>query len=237
MYVGSHSESKYVQTQDHALKQEEFSTSVDENDTVPNYGDMDDDHFHHMMQAQDRKFYQPFSDPVFLFNDLCDSQVDEKCDLAVFRSESTEDLGKESIQSISKLPVWRDDNSKFLDSDLEEVFSESEFEDEGVLAIGDRGMKISKALTNRVDTFLSDDDQVRCFIENLEEEEYLTASEGDDSDSDYTDAEEDILDSDNEDSLSTHNSGYGRSVVSQIQAENNDDFLEKCSHLICYDTA
>ena len=141
-------------------------------------------------------------------------------------------MGKEIIQNISKLPVWRDDNSKFLDSDLEEVFSESEFEDEGVLAISDRGMKISKALTNRVDTFLSDDDQVRCFIENLEEEEYLTASEGDDSDSDYTDAEEDILDRDNEHSLSTHNSGYGRSVVSQIQAENNDDFLEKCCHLI-----
>ena len=80
MYIGSHSESKYVQTEDHALKQEEFSTSVDENDTVPNYGDMDDDHFHHMMQAQDRKFYQPSSDPVFLFNDLCDSQVDDKCD-------------------------------------------------------------------------------------------------------------------------------------------------------------
>ena len=40
-------------------------------------------------------------------------------------------------------------------------------------------MKISKALTNRVDTFLSDDDQVRRFIEDLEEEEYLTASEGD----------------------------------------------------------
>ena len=233
MYVGSHSESKYVQTEDHALRQEEFSTSVDENDTIPKgYGDMDDDHFHHMMQAQDRKFIQPFSDPVFLFHDLCDSLVEEKCDLAVFRSESNEDLGKEGIQSASKLPVWRDDNSKFLDSYLEEVFSESEFEDERVLAISDRGMKISKALTNRVDAFLSDDDQVRSFIENLEEEEYLTASEGDDSDSDYTDAEEDILDSDNEDSLSTHNSSYGRSVVSQIQAENNDDFLEQCCHLI-----
>ena len=232
MYVGSHSESKYVQTEDHALRQEKFSTSVDENDTIPNYGDMDDDHFHHMMQAQDRKFYQSFSDPVFLFDGLCDSQVIEKCDLAVFRSESNEDLGKEGTQSASKLPVWRDEDSKFLDSDLEEVFSESEFEDEAVLAISDRGMKISKALTNRVDIFLSDDDQVKSFIEKLEEEEYLTASEGDDSDSDYSDAEEDILDSDNEDLLSTHNSDYGRSVVSQIQSENNDDFLEQCCHLI-----
>ena len=193
---------------------------------------MDDEHFHHMMQAQDRKFYQTFSDQVFLFNDLCDSQVYEKCDLAVFSSESTKDLGKERIQSTSKLPVWNEDNSQFLDSDLEEVFSESEFEDEDVLAVSDRGMKISKALTNRVDTFLSDDNQVRRFIVGLEEEEYLTASEGEDSDDDYTDAGEDILDSDNEDSLSTDNSGYGRSVVSQIQAENNDDFLAECCHLI-----
>ena len=92
-------------------------------------------------------------------------------------------------------------------------------------------MKISKVLTNRVDTFLSDDDQMRYFIEESEEE-YLTASDGDDSDVDCTDAEEDILDSDNEESLSTDNLGYGRSVVSQIQAENDDDFLEKCCHLI-----
>ena len=93
MYVVSHSESKYVQTEDHTLRQEEFSTPVDEDDTFPTvYGDVDDDHFHHMMQAQDRKFYQSFSDQVFLFHDLCDSQVYEKYDLAVFRSGSTEDL-------------------------------------------------------------------------------------------------------------------------------------------------
>ena len=67
---------------------------------------------------------------------------------------------------------------------------------------------------------------------DLQEEEYLTASEGDDSDDDYTDAGEDILDSDNEDSLSTDNLSYGRSVVSQIQAENDDDFLAECCHLI-----
>ena len=147
MYIENHSEFKCVQTEDHTLRQKEFSTSVDENDTFSTvYGEMDDDHFHHMMQAQDRKFYQTFSDQVFLFNDLCDSQVYEKCDLAVFSSESTKDLGKECIQSTSKLPVWNEDNSKFLDSDLEEVFSESEFEDEEVLAVSDRGMKISKAL-------------------------------------------------------------------------------------------
>ena len=74
------------------------------------------------------------------------------------------------------------DNSKFLDSDLEEVFSESEFEDEEVLAISDRGMKISKALTNRVDAFLSDENQMISFIESLEDEEYFTADEDDDSD-------------------------------------------------------
>ena len=95
-----------------------------------------------MMQAQDRKFYPTFSDPVFNFNNLCNSQVYEKCDLAGFSSGSNEDLGKEHIQSTSKLPVWNEDNSKFLDSDLEEVFSESEFEDEEVLALSDRGMKI-----------------------------------------------------------------------------------------------
>ena len=140
-------------------------------------------------------------------------------------------MGKERIQSTSKLPVWNEDNSKFLDSDLEEVFSVSEFEDEEVLALSDRGMKISKALTNRVDAFLSDEDQVRCFIEELEEEEYLTAEEDEDSDVDFFDAG-DALDSDNEDSLSTTNLGYGRSVVSQIEAENNDKFLEEVCHLI-----
>ena len=73
---------------------------------------------------------------------------------------------------------------------------------------------------------------MKSFIESLEEEEYLTASESHDSDVDYTDAEEDILDSDNEDSLSTDDLGYGRSVVSQIQAENDDNFLAECCHLI-----
>ena len=135
------------------------------------------------------------------------------------------------IQSTSKLPVWNEENSNFLDSDLEEVFSESEFEDEEVLALSDRGMKISKALTNRVDTFLSDEDQVRRFIEQLEEEEYLTAEEDEDSDADFFDAG-DALDNVNEDLLSTVNSGYGRIVVSQIQAENDDEFMEEICHLI-----
>ena len=227
MYVESHSKSKYVQTEDHTLKQEEFSTSVDEDDFCTRYGEMNDEKFHHMMQAQDRKFYQAFSDQVFLFKDLCDSQVEEKSDLAVFSYGSTEDLGKEHIQSTSKLPVWNEDNSKFLDSDLEEVFSESEFEDEEVLALSDRGMKISKALTNRVDAFLSDEDQVICFIEELEEEEYLTAEENEDSDVDFFDVG-DSLDNDNEELLST----YRRSVVSQIQAENDDEFLEEICDLI-----
>ena len=105
------------------------------------------------MQAQDRNFYQTFSDPVFLFNDTCNSQVYEKCNLAVFSSGSTKDLDEECIQSTSKLPVWNEDNSSLLDSDLEVIFSESEFEDEEVLALSDRGIKISKALTNRVDSF------------------------------------------------------------------------------------
>ena len=236
MYVESHSNSKYVQTEDHTLRQEEFSTSVDEDDFSTRYGEMDDEHFHYMMQAQDRKFYQTFSDQVFLFNDLCDSQVYEKCDLAVFSSGSNEDLGEESIQSTSRLTVWRDDNSKFLDSDLEEIFSESEFEDEEVLALSDRGMKISKALTNRVDAFLSDENQVRSFIESLEEEEYFTADESDDdSDVDFLDADE-SLDSDNEDlqqiPFSDGYSDYGSSVVSQIQAENDDEFFKEICHLI-----
>ena len=33
-------------------------------------------------------------------------------------------------------------------------------------------MKISKELTNRVDAFLSDEDQVKSFIEDLLEEEF-----------------------------------------------------------------
>ena len=76
MYVESHSNLKDVQdvqTDNHTLRQEEFSTSVNEDDFSTRYGEMDDDEFHYMMQAQDRKFYQTFSDQVFLFNDLCDS--------------------------------------------------------------------------------------------------------------------------------------------------------------------
>ena len=237
MYVESHSNLKHVQTKDlkdHTLKQEEFSTSVDEDDFSTRYGEMSDDQFHYMMEAQDRKFYSTFSDSVFNFNDLCDSQVHEKCDLAVFSSGSNKDLGKERIQSTSKLPVWKDDNSKFLDSDLEEIFSESEFEDEEVLALSDRGMKISKALTNRVDAFLSDENQVISFIESLEDEEYFTADEEDDSDVDFLDAEK-SLDSDNEDLQDlpySESSDYGSSVVSQIQAENDDEFFKEVCHLI-----
>ena len=193
---------------------------------------MEDEQFQYMMEAQDRKFYSTFSDPVFNFNDLCDSQVHEKCDLAVFSSGSNEDLGKERIQSANKLPVWREDNSKFLDSDLEDIFSESEFEDEEVLALSDRGMKISKALANRVDAFLSDENQVISFIESLEDEEYFTADEEDDSDVDFFDAER-SLDSDNEDIPYTNSdSGYGSTVVSQIQAENDDEFFREVCHLI-----
>ena len=222
--------SKKSQSDNHTLRQEEFSTSVDEDDFSTRYGEMDDDEFHYMMQAQDRKFYQTFSDQVFLFNDLCDSQVYEKCDLAVFSSGTNEDLGKESIQSTSKLPVWNEENSKFLDSDLEEIFSESEFEDEEVLALSDRGMKISKALTNRVDAFLSDENQVISFIKSLEDEEYFTADDSDDSDVDYFDVGE-SLDSDNEYlqdlPYPDSDSGYGSSVVSQIQAENDDEFFKE----------
>ena len=47
-------------------------------------------------------------------------------------------------------------------------------------------MKISKALTNRVDAFLSDEKQVISFIESLENEEYFTADRGGhDSDVDF----------------------------------------------------
>ena len=88
-------------------------------------------------------------------------------------------------------------------------------------------MKISKALTNRVDAFLSDEDQVRCFIEELEEEKYFTANEDDNSDVHFFDAGE-SLDSDNEELL--YDSDCGRSVVSQNQAENDDDFLAECHH-------
>ena len=227
MYIESHSESKGVQTEDHTLKQEEFSTSVDEDDLLNMYGEMDDEKFHYIMQAQDRKFDQTFSDPVFLLNDTCNSQVYEKCDLAVFSSGSTKDLDEECIQSISKLPVWNEDNSKFFDSDLEEIFSELEFEDEEVLVLSDRGMKMSKALTNRVDAFLSDEDQVKSFIEDLMEEEYFTADEDDDSDVEFFDAEE-SLDNDNEELLYD----YGSTMVSQIEADNDDDFLVECCHLI-----
>ena len=226
MYIESHSKPQHVQQEDHTFRQEEFSTSVDEDDFSTKYGEMEESQFHHMMQAQDRKFYQTFNDQIFLFNDICDSQVDEKCDLAVFSKGPNQDLRKERIQSASKLSDWNESTSKFLDSDLEEVFSESEFEDEEVLALSDRGMKISKALTNRVDTFLSDEKQVRSFIKKLEEEEYFTADE-DDIDVEFFDVEK-SLDSDNEELLFD----YGSTVGSQVQAENNDKFLEEICHLI-----
>ena len=54
MYVESHSESKGVQTEDHTLKQEEFSSSVDENDLFNMYGEMDDEKFYYIMQAAGR---------------------------------------------------------------------------------------------------------------------------------------------------------------------------------------
>ena len=107
--------------------------------------------------------------------------------------------------------------------------------DEEVLALSDRGMKISKALTNRVDAFLSDENQVISFIKSLEDEEYFTADEEDDSDVDFFDAEK-SLDSDNEDLqdllYSDSDSGYGSSVVSQIQTENDDEFFKEVCHLI-----
>ena len=123
-----------------------------------------------------------------------------------------------------------------MDSDLEDIFSESEFEDEEVLALSDRGMKISKALTNRVDAFLSDENQVISFIESLENEEYFTADEeGWTVMFDFFDAEK-SLDSDNEDlqdlPYSDSDSDYGSSVVSQIQAENDDEFFKEVCHLI-----
>ena len=70
MYVESHSTLKHVQTKDskdHTLRQKEFSISVDEDDFSTRYGEMSDDQFHYMMEAQDRKFYSTFSDPVFNF--------------------------------------------------------------------------------------------------------------------------------------------------------------------------
>ena len=116
-----------------------------------------------------------------------------------------------------------------LHSDLEEIFSESEFEDEEVLALSDRGMKMNKALTNRVDAFLSYEDQVRCFIENLEEEEYSTAEEDGDSDVKFFDAKE-SLESDNEEmSQAAHDWGVLVTRSCQIKSH-NQQFL--CSHIL-----
>ena len=101
-------------------------------------------------------------------------------------------------------------------------------------------MKISKALTNRVDAFLSDENQVISFIKNLENEEYFTADEEDDSDVEFFDAEK-SLDSDNDNLqdllYSDSDSEYGSSVVSQIQAENDDEFFKRGLSFDCYDTA
>ena len=90
-------------------------------------------------------------------------------------------------------------------------------------------------MTNRADAFLSDENQVISFIKSLEDEEYFTADEEDNSDVDFFDAER-SLDSGNEDlqdlPYSDSNSGYGSSVVSQIQAENDNEFFKEVCHLI-----
>ena len=68
----------------------------------------------------------------------------------------------------------------------------------------------------------------------------LQQMKDEDSDVDYFDAEE-SLDSDNEDledlPYSDNDSGCGSSVVSQIQAENDDGFFQRNLSFDCYDTA
>ena len=61
---------------------------------------MNDEDFHHMMAAQDKKFFNTFSDQVFLFNEL-DTSYTDTCSMALL-DEPQESMKEEGIQSTSR---------------------------------------------------------------------------------------------------------------------------------------
>ena len=103
---------------------------------------MSDEEFHDMMETQNFGFYETFSDQIFLFNDLYQPRLIEKCNVAILDPRLIEGQVEEGFQRTSRLSEQNEvSNSEILD----EVFSDSEFEDEEILAISDVGLKISKA--------------------------------------------------------------------------------------------
>ena len=54
---------------------------------------MNDEDFHHMMAAQDKKFFNTFSDQVFLFNEL-DTSYTDTCSMALLGRTSGEHEGR-----------------------------------------------------------------------------------------------------------------------------------------------
>ena len=75
----THPNSNNVQIEDSCSKQNNFSDSVEDEDYLATiYGNMSDEEFHNMMEAQNYEFYDTFYDQIFLFNDLYQPRVVEK---------------------------------------------------------------------------------------------------------------------------------------------------------------
>ena len=183
---------------------------------------MSDEEFHDMMETQNFGFYETFSDQIFLFNDLYQPRLIEKCNIAILDPRLIEGQVEEGFQRTSRLSEQIEvSNSEILD----EVFSDSEFEDEEILAISDVGLKISKALANRVSNFISDDNQVKRFIMELENEEF------EESDSEYWDTES-TLDSDDEYMLAMESYEPIVDEIARIEGQDKDAFIEKCCLLV-----
>ena len=183
---------------------------------------MSDEEFHDMMETQNFGFYETFSDQIFLFNDLYQPRLIEKCNVAILDPRLIEGQVEEGFQRTSRLSE-QNEVSNF--ENLDEVFSDSEFEDEEILAISDVGLKISKALANRVSNFLSDDNQVKRFVMEIENEEY------EESDSEYWDTES-TLDSDDEYMLAMESYEPIVDEIARIEGQDKDAFLEKCCLLV-----
>ena len=167
------------------------------------------------------KTKETFSNQIFLFNDLHQPKVVEKCNLAIPDPKLPQGQIEEGFQRTSRLS---DQIVVSNSKNLNEYFSDSEFEDEEILAISSKELKISKGLANLANRVsnLSDNDQVKRFIRGLKSEEF------DESDSEYCDAES-TLDSNDEYTLAMEPIV---NEVARMEAQDKDALIEKCSLFI-----
>lgn len=84
----THPNCNNVQIEDSCSKQNNFSDSVEDEDYFATiYGNMSDEEFHDMMDAQNYEFYDTFYDQIFLFNDLYQPRVVEEKRLSYVRAK------------------------------------------------------------------------------------------------------------------------------------------------------